>query len=438
MAGASHISPEEEKNFEFTPKLRQRLFIYFGVGLVLFIVGVVLLALTGGHAEPEGHAAVGGGGHGYHWIKRVYANLWLDAALFNGIALVGVFFVAVQYVAYAGWSIVIRRIPEAFGYFLPVTGVILLVLFLVGGHDLFHWTHSQLHDPASPEYDPIIAGKSGYLNMPFFIARMVIYFAVWYLLFRIIRRNSLAEDNLSVQTYKGDSIKIYNKNVYMSAIFIVFFAVTSSTSAWDWLMSLDPHWFSTMYGWYVFASIFVSGLATVTLTVILLKEQGYLKTVNENHLHDLGKFMFAFSIFWTYIWFSQFLLYYYANIPEEIIYFADRLSGHDGKYVPIFYMNLLFNFAIPFLTLMTRGSKRTMIFLKIVAISILMGHWIDFYMMVMPGTVGPHAGFGLVEVGALLMFISVFVFVFAMNFAKANIIPKKDPYLKESLNHSVV
>ncbi|TAF66456.1 MAG: quinol:cytochrome C oxidoreductase [Cytophagales bacterium] len=449
MAEHAHTSIADEKNFEFTAAAKRRLMVAFVIGLVLFIIGVVLLAsgIDGGSSghEVEKHAAItgGGGGHDahaddYHWTKRVFANLWLDAVLFNGIALIGVFFVAVNYVAYAGWSVVFRRIPEAFGYFLMVTAVIIPVLFLVSGHDLFHWTHADLYDPSSPNYDKILVGKRGYLNTPFYMIRMLVYFAAWIGLFFIIRRNSLKEDSLPKQNYKTDSIKLYNKNVYMSAVFLFVFAVTSSTSAWDWVMSIDAHWFSTMFGWYCFASWFVSGLATITLTVILLKEQGYLKAVNENHLHDLGKFMFAFSVFWTYIWFSQFHLYHYANIPEEIIYFTERFSGHNGIYFGVFFLNLFVNFAFPFLMLMTRNAKRKMLILKIVAIGILVGHYLDFYLMVMPGTVGKHAGFGPVEFGALIMFISAFIYVISNALSKANIVPKNDPFIKESVNHVVV
>ncbi len=446
MAEATHhISIADEKNFEFTAKLRNRIFTAFAVGLLMFIVGIVLLSLGFGEEAHEQHAMVGGGGaeeaheegDGYHWSKRVFANLWLDSVLFTGISLIGVFFVAVNYLAQAGWSVALRRVPETFGYFLPFTGTALLLLFLFAGGSLFHWTDPELYNPESHHYDPVVVGKSGYLNIPFYVGRMIFYFVAWFILFLILRRNSVKEDSLTKQTYKADSIKLYNTNVYMGAVFIAIFAVTSSMAAWDWVMSIDVHWFSTMFGWYCFASWFVSGLATITLTVILLKEQGYLKVINESHLHDLGKFMFAFSIFWTYIWFSQFMLYYYANISEETIYFIERLTLNGSIYRPVFFVNILINFAFPFLILMTRNAKRKMLLLKIVAIAILIGHWLDFYMMVMPGTVGQHGGFGLVEFGCLLMFVSAFIYVVSMNLAKANLIPKNDPFLKESINHTI-
>ena len=436
MAGGHKISLADEKiEYEFTPALKQKLFIAGAIGLGMIVVGILLwmagIGLGGaehGGGHGEEHALVGGGGEDFHWSKRLLANLWLCTVYFTGISLVGVFFVAVNYVAWAGWSALIKRVPEAFGYFLPIMGGLLLVLFLVGGGQIFHWT-----DPEVVKHDEIIAGKTAYLNTPFFLIRMVLYFVLWYGLFMMIRRLSLSEDKITdFKAYLKDP-KIYNKIVYLSAVFIVVFAVTTSTAAWDWVMSIDAHWFSTMFGWYNFASWFVAGLATTTLAVVYLREQGYFKLVNEHHLHDLGKFMFAFSIFWTYIWFSQFLLIYYAHIPEETIYFYPRLFGH---YRGVFFVNIAINFAFPFLALMTKESKRTVAFLKIVAIAILIGHYLDFYMMIMPGTVGDHGGFGLVEFGCLLVFISGFIYVFANSLSKAPLIAKNHPFIKESTHFS--
>jgi hypothetical protein len=187
----------------------------------------------------------------------------------------------------------------------------------------------------------------------------------------------------------------------------------------------------------MFASWFVSGLATITLAVVILKEKGYLNVVNENHLHDLGKFMFAFSIFWTYLWFAQFVLYFYANIPEEAIYFIERMDGHGGKYTGLFYFILIINFVFPFLTLMTRDAKRKLIFLKIVAIAILIGHWLDFYLMIMPGTIKDSSGFGFMEFGMVGVFITLFIFVVSSSLAKSKLIPKNHPMLEESLHHDI-
>jgi len=268
------------------------------------------------------------------------------------------------------------------------------------------------------------------LNIPFYIGRMIAYFTLWTLMGYLIRKNSLNEDLNGTQTY-------WHKNTVLCAIFLIIFGASSSMSAWDFVMSVDPHWFSTMFGWYVFASWHVSAIATVTLIVVLLKERGYLSIVNENHLHDLGKFMFAFSIFWTYIWFSQFLLIFYANIPEETGYFIDRLRGFGYHYTGFFFLNIFVNFVFPFLVLMTRDAKRHMIFLKIVSIAILIGHWLDFYMMLTPGTLKGNSGFGPLEIGTALIFLGVFIYVVATSLSKAPLVAKNHPMLEESIHHNI-
>jgi hypothetical protein len=415
-----------EEKFVFSSGLKKRL-IGFGVaGLVLLVIGILLLLTGGGHHTEGQEAAAAGAHHEFHWYQRLYANLWINNVYFTGISIIGVFFVAINYVAHAGWSAVIKRVPEAFGAWLPFAGVLMLVVFLIANHDLFHWTHEYLYDETDPRYDALIAGKEGYLNFPFYLIRMVLYFGIWYFMYWLLRRESLNEDLNGGTSY-------YYRSVKYSAIFLVIFAVTSSTSAWDWILSIDTHWFSTMIGWYVFASWFVTGLAAITLTVVVLKENGYLTLVTSEHLHDLGKFVFAFSIFWTYIWFSQFMLIYYANIPEETIYFVERLSR--DQYAPVFFINLILNFFFPFLVLMTRDSKRHSVFLKLVCIIVLVGHWLDFYLMVTPGTLKDNGGFGFMEIGLALVYGAAFVFVILTNMSKASLVAVNHPMLGESTHH---
>jgi hypothetical protein len=494
MGAHQHENVVIEEKYVLGDPARKRIFGAIGLGVILFIIGVVLLAMgVGQHHEAEQHserieyntkpAATeagedgsaasqigdpmpnGGsyaaphernvaqygnegyksdvpyeGAHHFSWIKRIYANLWLNAVFFAGIAIIGVFFVAIQYVAHAGWSANLIRVPMAFGSFLPWAFGAMFIVFLASylTHDsLFHWTHSNLYNEfledgvtRNPDYDEIIAGKKGFLNIPFYLIRMVVFFAIWYVMFNLIKKASLRED-------LDGGVNFYKNNIKYSAIFLVFFAVTSSIAAWDWVMSIDPHWFSTLFGWYVFSSWWVSGLAVITLAVVLLKEKGYLSIVNHNHLHDLGKFMFAFSIFWTYLWFSQFLLIYYANIPEETIYFVERLRGYNGQYTALVFINLFLNFFFPFLVLMTRDAKRQMIFLKIAASVIIVGHWLDFYLMIMPGTVGIFGGFGFVEFGTVLTFAGVFIYVVSKALAKAPLIAKNHPMLQESIHHDI-
>jgi len=429
-----------DERFVFTAAEKKKLIIIGLVGVVLFVLGVVALMVGSDHdaashgAEAVGHAAETGG-HGAEsgqhtgsWITRVYANLWINNVYFAGVALIGIFFVAIQYVTQAGWSAGFKRIPLAFGNWLPIAGILMLVIWLVASHDLFHWTHEELYIEGGPHYDEIIAGKRVYLNTPFFLARTIIYFSLWYLFFRWIRKEMIAED-------LDGSPRHWKKLIGISAGFIVIFAVSSSMSAWDWILSIDTHWYSTMIGWYVFASWFVTGLAFITLITIYLKERGYLSIVNENHLHDLGKFVFGFSIFWAYLWVSQFLLIYYANIPEESVYFVERLTS--DQYAPVFYVILIMNFFFPFLALMTRDAKRHTIFLKIVCSVVIIGHWLDFYLMITPGTLKESGGFGFLEIGMAMVFGVAFLFVVLSGLAKMPLIAKNHPLLEESIHHHI-
>ncbi len=433
-----HAIPSVEEEFIFTSGARTKLLIGGGIGLAMVLIGAFLLATGSGHeaAEAAHGAAAGAAGHGEeaahagNWMTRIWANLWVNAVYFTGISVIGMFFISYNYLAEAGWSAVFKRIPEAMPAFLPVTFVIMLIAFFLGGHDLFHWTHEELFDPGNKLYDPIISGKRSYLNTPFFLIRMVIYFASWYFLWRVLRNLSLEEDQIGGTTN-------YYKSIRYGTAFLVVFAITSSTSAWDFVMSIDTHWFSTMFGWYTLASWHVSGLAVITLTVVTLREMGYLRAVNNSHLRDLGKFVFAFSIFWTYVWFAQFLLIYYANLPEEAIYYRSRFSGYGGIYQAPFFINLFLNFFFPFLVLMTRDSKMTHSILKVACWSVLIGHYFDFYTNIMPGSVGANGGFGPVEFGFILIFVCAFIWSVSTQLTKANLIPRNHPMLEESLHHDI-
>ena len=445
-----------EERYVFTASAKKKLGIFALSGLVLLIIGIIL-TMNSGHNNEGGHGMSSvidqalassdntmltseeGGEHSGTaiWLKRLFVDIWINNIYFLGIALIGIFFVAFQYAAQAGWSAGVKRVPEAYGHWLPVAAVLTIAMFFVAGHDIFHWTHTNLYDPESSSFDRLINGKKAYFFWPlhenpgfpiFYVIRMVFYFVVWYWLFMKIRNYSLKED---IEGGTGYWRKIRS----ISAYFLIVFAVTSSTSAWDFIMSIDIHWFSTMFGWYTFASWFVTGLATIILMVVYLKDLGYLSVVNSNHMHDLGKFMWAFSIFWTYLWFSQFLLIYYANIPEESIYFIERITS--SNYAWIFYLNLIMNFFFPFLLLMTRDAKRHTAFLKVVCPIVLVGHWFDFYLMITPGTMNQDGGFGFMEIGMTMIFAAGFLFVVFSNLAKVPLVAKNHPMLEESLHHHI-
>lgn len=449
-----------EEKYEFKAETKRKLIILAVIGAVLFAVGV-FLAMRGGSAhgakEPAEKASVEVTGNALAtteaaavseepagpehegnpvWIKRIFASLWVNNIFFTGIGIIGLFFVAIQFAAQAGWSAPINRIPLAIGQWIPYAGILMLVSWFVVKEDVFHWTHADLYRPVAEGGDRIIQGKSLLWYWPmaggtfpiFYILRMVIFFGLWYMFFSWIKKEMLAQD------IDGSEEHWYSARKF-SAIFLVIFAVTSSVAAWDWVMSIEPHWFSTMIGWYVFASWWVTGLATITLIVAGLKDAGYLKVVTANHLHDLGKFMFAFSIFWTYIWFSQFLLIYYANIPEETVYFVQRLK--TPPYNWIFFANLFLNFVLPFLLLMTRDAKRHMSMLKVVCPIIILGHWFDFYNLITPGVLHGNGGVGFLEIGLTMIFIAVFLFVVLGSLAKAPLVAKHDPLMGESLHHHI-
>ncbi len=420
----THNSFDEQ--FEFTGSVKTW-------SLIAIVIGVVAIAfgfLTGN-------------------IERTFANLLLMGYYFTCVCLCGVFFCAVQYVAQAGWSASILRVPQAFIKVLPIAATVLVVIALAGLFMTHHgvneegkevvepylykiWGSEGVSTVGSENYDHIIAGKSSFLNKPFFIIRLV-GFLICYTIFGLLFvKYSTNEDEIG-------GMFNYEKSFKMSCIFLVIFGFTTPIFAFDVIMSLDAHWFSTLFGWYNFAAMWVSGLAVITLVIIYLRKQGYLGWVTENHLHNLGQLIFGFSVFWTYLWFAQFLLIYYANLPEEAVYFYKRW---EPQFKPWFWFNIVINFLAPLLILMMRDSKRTTSVLKTVCIILIVGHWLDYFMMIMPGTVGPqsewYTEFGLIELGVFLGFAGLFTFLVLNAVSKLkSLIPKNHPFIEESLHHHI-
>lgn len=372
------------------------------------------------HAAHDAHAE-----HAHHQQQnRPWSALYVAAIFFLGLGLGQLFFLGIQYVAQAGWSAGLLRVMEAQSFTIIIPLIFIAGISFLGlghVHHIFHWMAEGIMDPESANYDALIAGKEGFLNGPFFIIRVLVYLGGWIWAARLLRKNSLLSD-------QGDGAEFWKKNRRIAAIFTVFYAVTSSTSAWDLIMSIDTHWFSTLFGWYTFAGMFVSSFAALILLVLYLKSKNHLDWVNENHLHDLGKFMFAFSVFWTYLWFSQFVLIWYANIPEEVTYYMQRFEQYK---VPFFTM-LVLNFVMPVLAILSRPAKRVPGTLVMAAVFVLVGHYMDHYVMIMPGTVGDYYGFGMLELGAILFFAGLFIYVALRGLASAPLLHKNHPMLTES------
>jgi len=363
--------------------------------------------------------------HVLHQLQnKPWAALYVACIFFMLIAMGALAFYAIQQVAQAGWSPVLFRVMQGVtSYLLPGSIIFFVLLLLSGFHfnHLFTWMAEGITDKASPNYDEIIAGKSGYLNFPFWIIRAILFLTVWNLYRHFSRKNCLAQDEAEDNAY-------YKKNFKMSAAFLVFFIVSESIMSWDWIMSVDSHWFSTLFGWYVFASFFVSGITTIQMVTLYLKSKGYLPNVNSSHIHDLSKFMFGISVFWTYLWFSQFMLIWYANIPEEVTYFVTRINDYTITFWGAFVLNFIF----PILLLINTDFKRIYWIIVMAGIIILIGHYVDFFNMIMPGTVGDRWFIGVPEIGSVLFFLGLFIFVVFSALTKAPLVPKRNPFIEES------
>jgi hypothetical protein len=259
----------------------------------------------------------------------------------------------------------------------------------------------------------------------------VLTVVLWSVLGYKMRKISLEADgsNFSV----AEARRYIFKNTVWAAIFIVWFALTvTSTIPWFWLMSIDAHWYSTMYSWYTFASTWVAGIALIVLFVVYLKNRGQLEYTNSEHLHDLGKFLFAFSIFWTYLWFSQFMLIWYANIPEETVYFKSRV---EGAYSGEFWLMLIINFVAPLLILMKKGPKRNYATITIMSLVIIFGHWLNMHQMIFGSVAPEHNELGLFDFGIAAGFIGIIMFVTGNVLAKYPLVSKEHPFMKESIIH---
>ena len=339
------------------------------------------------------------------------------------IAIGALFFLFFQHLTRAYWVVAVRRLPEVLAYSFPLLAV-LFIPIIFGMHDLYHWTHEELYDPASPEYDEILAGKRVYLNTPFFLIRIVFYFAVWiyiaYRLYTLSVRQDVEEDR---------EIPVAQRRV--SAWGLPLTAVTTAFASYDLLMSLDPHWFSTIFGVYFFAGSIQAVLCVIALSGILLQRSGMLQqTITKEHYQDLGKLMFGFVVFWAYIAFSQYMLIWYGGIPEETVWYRHRIE-HGWGYHSAALLGL--NFILPFLILLPRATKRSIPLMSIMTIWLLIMHWFDLHWLSMPVLHADHAGFHWLDFACWLGLVLVFVSAYLWRLSRHPLVPQRDPRLAKSL-----
>jgi len=382
--------------------------------LTLIVIGVLFTAIgIATHAGDD------------NFITRFLANSLINSLFFFGIGLGALFFLALQYATETGWYVAVKRVMEALTGYIPY-GIAFLVLVFIAltitdGAHIYTWM-----DPEVVAHDSIIQMKSSYLNKGFFWVRTIVYLGIYFWYWRGFRKRSLQED------IEGGT-EIHFKNYKKGAVFLVFFAVFSSTSSWDWVMSIDVHWFSTLFGWYTFAGIWCSSMTVLVMLTVYLKKQGYLPKVNDHHIHDIGKWTFATSFLWSYLWFSQYMLIWYANMGEEVIYYEMRIENFQFLYFGMFIVN----FAFPMLLLMSREAKRHAGTLTVIGIIILLGHWMDVYVMVSGGSMGATASIGMLEIGMLALMAGIFIRIILNNLTKAPLSVVNHPYLDESIHHEI-
>ncbi len=430
------------KQFTFEAKQKSFLIATMGLGLLCLILSYFM--------EPEQISAAG-----IH--ARFWSNFLHNAVFFTGMAFMITFVIAAFTVAYAGWYVAFKRIWEAFSLFM-IPGLIMMVIIGVAVYahlnHLYHWS-----DTEAVAADKVLSGKASFLNKNWYLFGTIIIMGSWIYFARKFRQLSLEED---ARGNEVSNFGIHRNLRKYAAVFLPIAAFTGPALVWQWVMSLDAHWYSTLFAWYSMSSWWLAACALTILLIVYLKSKGYLEQVTKEHLHDLGKFMFAFSIFWTYCWFSQYMLIWYANNGEETVYYYQRKQD----FPVLFFGNLVINFLLPFLILMRNTTKRRYGTLSFAAALVFFGHWFDYFYMIKPGVLhtahevmshgkeGGHgeaghgvehassfvAGFtipGLLELGIFLGFTAFFIYFVFNQLAKAALLPKNDPYLEESLHHEV-
>jgi len=356
--------------------------------------------------------------------KTTWANYLVVNYYFLSLSMGGAFFLVLQSISQSGWSSSFKRVPEAMMSYLPFAFLFFMVL-IFGMHDLYSWSDRQ-----AEAADPVLQHKSVFLNTPFFIARMIIYFLLWIFFAWKLRQLSLMDDNTD-HIDSGRILQLFEKSEFYSKVFIFVLAITFSLSAIDWIMSVDVKWYSTIFALKNLVAAFLHGVSVLTLIVFILYKRGYFPFFNEYHLHDFARYIFMFSIIWGYFWFSQFMIIWYGNIPEETAYYFERWK-HGWNI--LFYVEIALNWFVPFMVLLPIKTSRNMTVITMVIIVLIIGQYIDLFGQVIPGTTGVLK-FSWISAGIFAGFAGLFALVVASALGRASIIPRNHPYLEESLEH---
>jgi hypothetical protein len=385
-----------EDKIKIAPWFRILCFACMAIGIIAFITGFLF--------RPE----------------QTWANYLLNNFYFLALAIGASFFMALQYITQSGWSAGFKRVPEAMASYIPVAALFFLLIYF-GMNALYHWSNPEL-----VSHDKLLMHKSPYLNVPFFMIRLAFYFTLWTIMTRFLRGLSLKED-------LNGGLAYFHRSELYSRIYIFLLAVTFSLACFDLIMSVDPHWYSTIFAFKNFASAFYHGAAIILLITVILYKQGHFPFFNRNHLQDMSSYVFMLSIIYGYLWFAQFMLIWYGNIPEETIYYAIRW---EGQWKIFFWADIIINWFIPFAILMPKKPARRLKVVVPVVILLIVGQWIDLYLQIFPGVTGANH-FGFLEIGTFLGFAGLFVFVVVRTLSSAALVPKNHPYLGECMDHHI-
>ena len=377
-----------QKNFKYL------MYVLIGIGIISLAAGFMI--------DPD----------------RAWANYLLNNYYFVSLAIGAAFFGAIQYISQSGWSAAFKRIPEAMASYVPVAAILFLILYF-GMHTLFQWSRTGIIST-----DALLAHKAPYLNIPFFFLRVVLFFGLWIVMIRLLRKISLKEDAEGGMTF-------FYKSEKYSKILIFIIAISFTLFGIDMIMSLEPDWFSAIFAAKSFIAAFLHASTVIALIAIILYRLGYIPMLNNSHLHDFSRYIFMLAIMWGYFNFVEFMLIWYGNIPEETIFFVRRSHGAFGA---LFFVNIALNWFVPFLFLMPRMTSRSKVFLLPVIFLMMIGQYTELYYYIWPAVVH-GAKFGILEIGTYLGFLGLFTLVVTNTLSKASLVPRNHPYLEESIYH---